>query len=529
VYHGRFHLLRISFCVGLSCLITSCTYLQNFYRQAGYSQIQKTNPSQLNLKHMIDRQTFLVYGLILDEANDYSGLSLMVVAYSNRYKANEVVDSTYVAHAGTHYGLNLPAGQHDLIVFADENKNNYFEQAEAVGRRRIQLSVAIHPDKVVNDIDIPLSEQEPTDWIVNTPVPEVARTQESLFYPKGTIRELNDPLFDLDIATLGMYEPAAFLELAPTMFYALEEDSYKIPVIFVHGIGGSAREFVSIVDRLDRQRYQPWFFYYPSGNDLNQLAEIFYDIFLSGRVNRRGEMPIVIVAHSMGGLVVREALNQYRGDKHENRVGLLITIASPLGGHPSAAAGEKRAPLVLPSWRDLNPESTFIKHLFRKSLPSGVSHHLMYTYLNPKKLAQGKGDDGVVPTSSQLRPGAERQSTQQFGFNNSHTGVLRDEDAIERIIQSISKVKSVNPESHLKILMAGGYDVDLDNHYSAKEKHYIRSMGKYLYALASGTLYTLGSPVLERFVEVARGKAKAKSDPETAWIKFVSDYPQYGG
>lgn len=58
------------------------------------------------------------------------------------------------------------------------------------------------------------------------------------------------------------------------MFYALEEDiGYKIPVIFVHGINGSPREFAEIVKYLDRRLYRPWFFYYPSGNDLGQLSE----------------------------------------------------------------------------------------------------------------------------------------------------------------------------------------------------------------------------------------------------------------
>ncbi len=205
----------------------------------------------------------------------------------------------------------------------------------------------------------------------------------------------------------------------------------------------------------------------------------------------------------------------------------LLLSPVPWGGHPGAATGEKHGPLVLPSWRDLNPKNTFIKRLFRKPLSSQINHQLLYTYLNPKKLALGKGDDGVVPTSSQLRLEALRQSAGQFGFNNTHTGVLTDEDAIEHIIKSIGEVKSVFPQSHLKVLTSGGYDVDLGNHYTEKEKYYIRIMGKYLYGLASGTLNTLGSSELERFVEVAQGKAKAKSDPETAWLKFVKDYPQY--
>lgn len=50
-------------------------------------------------------------------------------------------------------------------------------------------------------------------------------------------------------------------------------------------------------------------------------------------------------------------------------------------------------------------------------------------------------------------------------------------------------------------------------------------MGRYLSALATGILGHHGSPSLEHFVQVARGKAKAKNESESAWLKFADDYP----
>ena len=525
---GRLYLVIVSFCLGISCLIASCSYLQSASKQSTYSRIQETNPSQRNLKHMIDRQTFVVYGRILDEADMYSGLTYVVVAFSNRYTNNELVDSNRVARVNTHYGLNLPEGLYELLALADLDRNGVVDQTEVVGRRQIKLSVETYPQLVAGNVDIPLSKQSSADWTINIPLPKIAQSRESLFYPKGTIRSLSDPLFDADIAALGMYEPAAFLEIAPTMFYALDEDSFRAPVIFVHGIGGSAREFAAIVARLDRQLYKPWFFYYPSGSDLDQLAEIFYNIFLSGKAVPASRTPMFVVAHSMGGLVVREALNKYRGTENENRVDMFISIATPFGGHPGAAIGETRGPLVLPSWRDLNPEGPFIKRLYRKPLPSHVSHHLLYAYGNPETLKFGENSDGVVPLFSQLHPIAQRQATEQFGLNTSHTGVLKDEDAIRHIVQSIDGVRSDDyPKSHINALIAGGFDVDLDATYTDREKYFIRTMGKYMSLLANGTLGTLEDPVLEHFVQVALGRAKARTDAETAWIKFSRDYPQY--
>ena len=476
---------------------------------------------------MIDRQTVFVYGRTLDETKAYSGQSIAVLAYSNRYKKHELVDFTHIAHAGTQFGLHLPEGSYDLLVFADQNQDGFLHQTELVGQRQIAVSVATHPNMVASNMDIQLSAQEAVNWNVNIAVPAVSQLRESVFFPKGSVRSLDDTLFDSDTAALGVYEPAAFLEKAPTMFYALEEDSYKIPVVFVHGIGGSAREFASIVERLDRDRFKPWFFYYPSGSDLDHLADIFYDIFISGKAAPLRSNPTIIVAHSMGGLVVREVLNTYRGTERENRIELFITIASPMGGHPAAAAGEKHGSLVLPSWRDLNPESLFIKQLFRNPLPRHVDHQLLYTYENPGTFKLGENSDGVVPLSSQLRPEAQRQSTEQFGFNNSHTGVLEDDALIRYIVDSINQVKGLFTETHIKVLLAGGYDVDLGESYSDAEKYFIQKRGKYLTALASGELGSLGDPLLEHFVKVSKGGAEAATDAESAWRKSTQDYPHF--
>jgi hypothetical protein len=208
-------------------------------------------------------------------------------------------------------------------------------------------------------------------------------------------------------------------------------------------------------------------------------------------------------------------------------VALFISIATPFGGHPGAAMGEKWGPLVLPSWSDLNPDGSFIERLFIKPLPSSVNHQLLYAYQNPDGLKLGENSDGVVPLSSQLRPVAQHQASQKFGFDSSHTGILLDEEAIQLIVDSIDEVGSFFPESHLNALLEGGFDVDFDDTYSDMDKYFIRNMGKYMALLANGTLNPMGEPSLEQFVAVAQGKEKALTDPEKAWLKFSRDYQRY--
>ena len=316
---------RIFYCLIVLVLafFGSCNYMQNTLKQAQYSRIQETNPGQRNLKHMIGRQTIFIYGLIKDGANIDPGLPLSVAAYSSKYNKNELVDVTHFAGVGTHYALNLPVGKYDLLVFADIDQNNLFDQSEVVGRRQVDIWTEFGQKKVLTNFDINLSANINIDWNINIPTPKIAEIQKSLFFPQGTIRSLADSIFDRETSTLGMYEPAAFLERAPSMFYTLEEYlRYKIPVIFVHGIGGTVREFIPIIEQMDRDRYVPWFFYYPSGTDLGQLAENFHRIFLSGKLFPKTELPMIIVAHSMGGVVVREALNMLHDENSGNQVAL---------------------------------------------------------------------------------------------------------------------------------------------------------------------------------------------------------------
>jgi len=503
-------------------LVSGCTYLSNVSKQAEYQRIQKEAPTQRNLKFLLNNQTHFVYGRILDEDNKHSGKTIAIAAFSNKFEQNELVDKTFSTHVSTHYGLNLPDGDFDIFAFADSDQNGKMDQTEIIGRLNLTVSPDQQTDNVFGDADIILSGAHSANWDISIDVPTTSDIDGSLFFPKGTIRSLDDPLFDRSNAILGMYEPGALLETSPTMFHALEEESYKIPVIFVHGIGGSPREFATIVDQLDRDTYKPWFFYYPSGADLDQLSKLFYDIFLSGKTINSNMRPTIIVAHSMGGLVSRAALNRIKGREKENTVDLFITISSPLGGHPAAAKGEKHGLITLPSWKDLNPDSRFIKKLHAQPLPEGVDYNLIYTYKNEQSLESGKGGDGTVPLANQLEQRAIAQADVQLGINNTHTGVLQDPAAIKHIIEAINNVKGDLPEEHWKILKMEGFDVDDEHNYTPLERFSLRVYGPYMNALANGDIHHLDIPILKQFVDVVHGKKEAKTPTETAWLKYIA-------
>ncbi len=236
-------------------------------------------------------------------------------------------------------------------------------------------------------------------------------------------------------------------------------------------------------------------------------------------------MPMIIVAHSMGGLIVREALNKHDNRQKENRVSLFVTIATPFGGHPAAALGEKNGLIVLPSWRDVNPENRFIKELFRKPLPENIEHQLFYAYDNPATLKISKNSDGVVPLSSQLRLKAQQQATGQLGFESSHTGILQNEEMINHLFVRMDRVKNFYPESHLKVFRRGGYEVMLTDDYRPISQYVIHSLGKYWMAISNGTLKPF-FPEQERFLRVINGEESPKYETVEDWLRFLKDYPE---
>lgn len=282
--------------------------------------------------------------------------------------------------------------------------------------------------------------------------PQVERREEAAAVPRPpgwqppSVRDLDDSLFSSEMVDRGFFDPHAFLERAADMVYGLEpQDPARIPVVFVHGIRAGPRDFAALLAGLDRKAFQPWFFYYPSGAELADTSEAFHRLFLSGKAFR-SERPMVIVAHSMGGLVVREALNRCVEGRGGNRVARLVTLASPMGGL-SSAGGAADGVLVIRSWRDLDPRSLFVQSLHRRPLPKGLAYHLFFTYGNGSRLKFGENSDGVVTLGSQLAPAAQDEATTRYGLDATHTSVLHEREAVRRILDAIRAAPSAVPQA----------------------------------------------------------------------------------
>jgi len=242
----------------------------------------------------------------------------------------------------------------------------------------------------------------------------------------GRVVSLDDAMFSDESVSLGLWRPLDYIrQFGGGLFLLQPYDPGRIPVLFVHGISAGARDWRAAIEALDRARFQPWVLQYPSGTSLELVSE--HLAWAVHELHRRYAFDRVLVAaHSMGGLVVRDFVRQLGRQYPEMlpRIAWVLTVNSPMGGMPSAASGVEHSPIVVPSWRDVATGSVFLRDLLEWDWPAAVPYYLVFSYRS------GQGDDGVVPLESQLPPKLQAEARRLAGFNASHAGVLQEPEFV---------------------------------------------------------------------------------------------------
>ena len=132
----------------------------------------------------------------------------------------------------------------------------------------------------------------------------------------------------------------------------------------------------------------------------------------------------------MGGLVAKRFIDMDQAGTSLTYVGLFISIAAPWGGIESAESGVKRAPVAIPSWVDISPESKFLSALYAQSAALEVPHALLFAYQRDRE-SRLANSDGRVTLKSQLEPRIRNSAFAIDGVNADHSGILQSEAAFE--------------------------------------------------------------------------------------------------
>ncbi|MDJ0789119.1 MAG: alpha/beta fold hydrolase, partial [Myxococcota bacterium] len=342
---------------------------------------------------------------------------------------------------GGSYSLMVGPGPLRILAFRDGNHDRVRQPDEPYAWLHEDDPVVIG-DRVRNtgfDGELPARSDGSLEPRIDLSDLDLDRPR-SLGEPAGTRVDLDDGRFSRANAQKGLWRPMEFLvDVGGALFFLEPFDPDRVPVIFVHGIAGTPAEFESLIDRLDTGRFQPWVLHYPSGIRLEPVADYLHATLLDleGRLEFRR---VMLVAHSMGGLVARAALTELHHAGRTDLVPLLVTISTPWGGHAAAASGVERSPVVLPVWRDMKPGSPFLQALHRERMPEEVDFRLFFGFEGHRRRSRAGGaNDGVVAIASQLLPAAQDEASALRGFPANHTGILRLPEVAEALNEALAE------------------------------------------------------------------------------------------
>lgn len=354
----------------------------------------------------------------------------VVVAAMSRERGRSQIAHRIWLHEPGGYELIVPAGKYTVVAYGDSDEDGSFDHDDPAALAASEIETT--GTGIIMMLDLPLVYGQAD--IVRAAVPANASPVARHSTQVGAIADLDAPYFSAEQGRAGYWAPLESFRSAGGNIYFLEPyDPARIPVLFVHGAAGSAQDWRAFFERLDRTRYQAWFFQYPSGAALDSMSNLLYWKVLN--LQLRYQFPrLHIVAHSMGGLVVRRFLLDHGAQLPQIRQ--FVTLSAPWGGEPAATLGVNHSPAVVPSWRDMQPLGPFMQRLFTQPLPKDVTHTLLFGHRGGYNLLRPT-TDGTVTIASQLRPEAQSEARLVMGFDEDHVSILSAPNVVDQVTRAL--------------------------------------------------------------------------------------------
>jgi pimeloyl-ACP methyl ester carboxylesterase len=332
-----------------------------------------------------------------------------------------------------------------VIAFRDDNHNEKFDDGEAgwIGDALGAGNVNSSRQFPVQEITLSTTFQQAPALMEELRNLRGGRSLADLKEGKeiaislGQIVDLDAPRFSPDAGSLGLWQPATFLNQYGITIGLLEAyDPKRIPVLLVHGAGGTAADWKAFVPLLDTTRYQILLYSYPSGIRLEDLARILARSI--ERLHARYSFErLHIVAHSMGGLVSRSCLLHLTKNGPVSYLDRFVTLSTPWSGHEAAALGVKHAPVAIPSWIDMASGSEFQRDLFQQKLPPTIKYSLGFSYRGSGSMVLPDSNDGTVSIASELAIPAQNEAVAIRGFDETHMSILESAEAAKWVMEQL--------------------------------------------------------------------------------------------
>jgi hypothetical protein len=376
------------------------------------------NQPRMEILRELSPESCLVVVGGLDLHGTYNG-PILIVAISGRFQKREIVATRVIRSPALYYSILVPEGDYDLYFFAELTKDGFFRDDELVGRTETGKTVSIVQKYAKDNIMV----KGPTMRLdVDHPLKSDLPISNKVTARSDKYESLDDDFFAPRYGTMGLYRPTEFLAHTQGSFFTLDDyDSSKTLILFVHGVEGTPQDWKYLVDGLDRKRFQSLFYYYPSGLPLENLGILLAQFIMHmDRTPGYGIKRLVIVAHSMGGLVARSAIDRLCRNGKPPYLKMYISMSSPYGGIDEARDGMQTAPIMVPSWRDVATDSPFLKNIYQTDLPDDIPFHMFFGYRNKS----GESSDGTITLRSQLDARVHMKAVKTYGFDVTHVGIL---------------------------------------------------------------------------------------------------------
>ena len=353
---------------------------------------------------------------------------VVVAAYSKRLGKREIAHYT-VLHDWGEYELMVGTGRYYVFAFNDRNSNLVYDPGEPAGQYGDPKAVSGPAGGVISYVDIVIPEPLQTiEWRMGDPV--ASEVPHKLYSRMaGAIVSLDDEHFADAHGGEGFWEGLSFYKkFGANIFFLEEYDPQKIPILFIHGAGGTPKGWKFFVDHIDRTRFQPWFFYYPTGARMRTQAHQLLWKLVNLKMKYQFDT-LYITSHSMGGLVARCFIMDHAVEFP--LVKLFISLATPWGGDKMAEYGVKQSPAVIQSWIDMQPEGDFIQSLYREKLPEEVDFYMFYGFRGSRNPFRSN-NDGTITLSSLLDRRSQAEAKMNYAFDEDHASIIYSKEVVDQ-------------------------------------------------------------------------------------------------
>ena len=199
--------------------------------------------------------------------------NVVVVIYEKSPQGISISQATILSPSTDSFALEVRRGTYFILAFEDLNDNLVYEENDPVGYYGKPDAIEVS-DKTIDvkkartlmglDFSISDSNRFPEDLPSElTLSPDIIKKS---FAKVGELIRFDDEIMAQAYGSKGYWQPLAFLrEVGIGVFFLEEYNENKTPVLFVHGAVGTPLGWKEIVNRMDRDNFQPWFYYYPSG------------------------------------------------------------------------------------------------------------------------------------------------------------------------------------------------------------------------------------------------------------------------